>query len=374
MTIRNHCIRRDEEMKKIGIDVRMISHSGIGIRIQNLLKYLPKNSPKFKFFLFGDNEVLKTFPQAQDYPIIQYNPDIYSMQEFLGHPQMQTMDILDIPHFNFPLKYYRKCIVTVHDLTPYVMREFFPALSKRIYLQVIFRLLKKVRKVVTVSENTKLDLIKEFRFSPERIKVIYNGLNREIFYLRTETEVQAFKKKYNLPNSFYLAVGIGKEHKNYGFVIRAMNKLWQKGEFDSYLAIAGTGGSLPDFLEAPAKEAGDKIVLIPQLDYEELPLLYQSAKALIFPSLYEGFGFPLIEAQAMGCPVLSSNTSVMPEILGNSALFFDPRKQESFLLAFNTLLTNESMSQTLVETGLRNIDRFRWDTAVGKLLEIYERI
>lgn len=352
----------------------MISHSGIGVRIQNLLKYLPRYQSDLAFYLFGDKETLSQYPESSDFPIIQYNPEIYSMQEFLGHPEMKNMDILDIPHFNFPFKYFRKCMVTVHDLTPYVMREFFPAFSKRIYLQVVFRLMKKVKKVITVSEHTKQDLIKEFHYSKEKVHVIYNGLNRNVFYKRTEDEIVKFKKDYNLPNEFYLAVGIGKEHKNYGFVIRAMNKLWQNGSLKTPLAIAGTGGSLPDFLQEPSREAGSNLILVPRLKYEELALLYQSAKALIFPSLYEGFGFPLIEAQAVGCPVLSSNTSVMPEILGNSALFFDPRKQESFLLAFSMLLSEISPAKVIVEAGYKNIERFRWENAIEEIMEIYRKI
>jgi len=360
-------------MKKIGIDVRMIAHSGIGVRIQNLLKYLPKNSSEFEFYLFGDKQILKEFPETSHFPIIQYNPEIYSIPEFLGHSEMKNMDLLDIPHFNFPFKFFRKCIVTVHDLTPYVMREFFPSLSKRIYLQVTFRLMKKVKRVITVSEHTKKDLIKEFHYSKEKIDVIYNGINKEIFYKRSEGEVLNFKKTYNLPKEFYLAVGIGKEHKNYGFVIRAMNKLWKSGSLDTPLAIAGTGGSLPDFLEEPSKEAGKNLILIPKLKYEELPLLYQSAKALIFPSLYEGFGLPLIEAQAMGCPVLSSDTSVMPEILQDSAIFFDPRKQESFLQAFSLFLKNPEKQKEIIEKGYKNIERFKWEKAIQDIIEIYKK-
>ncbi|MEM4271011.1 MAG: glycosyltransferase family 1 protein [Candidatus Pacearchaeota archaeon] len=361
-------------MKKIGIDVRMIQHSGIGVRIQNILKYLPKQSSEFEFILFGNKSQLEKYPFTSDYPIIDYNANIYSISEFLGHPKMKDMDLLDIPHFNIPIKYFRKCVVTVHDLTPYVMREYFPQISKRIYLQVIFRLLKKVKEIITVSEYTKKDLLKEFRYNQEKIKVIYNGLNSEVFYPRSQDEVNEFRKKYFLPEEFFLCVGIGKEHKNFGFIIRIMNKLWKSGEFQTPLAIAGTNGKLPDFLEEPAREAGEKLILIPPLQYEELPLLYQSAKALIFPSLYEGFGFPLVEAQAVGCPVISSNTTVMPEILEDSALLFDPRKRESFLLALNLFLSPTSPRKSLIEAGFKNVQRFRWEKSVEEILNVYRSV
>lgn len=361
-------------MKKIGIDVRMIEHSGIGIRIQNILKYLPEKSKEFEFVLFGNKSVLNKYPYTSKYHIVQYDASIYSLLEFIGHPEMKNMDILDIPHFNLPIKYFRKCVVTVHDLTPYVMREYFPQISKRIYLQVIFRLLKKVKKVITVSEYTKIDLIKEFRFNEDKIKVIYNGLNSEIFYPHSKDEVENFRKNYSLPNEFFLVVGIGKEHKNFGFIIRIMNQLWNSGELQTPLAIAGTGGKLPEFLREVTQESGNKLILIPTLPYEELPLLYQSAKALIFPSLYEGFGFPLVEAQAVGCPVISSNTTVMPEILGDSALLFDPRKRESFLLAFKLFLSENSPKEKLIEAGFKNVQRFRWEKAVEEILNVYRNV
>lgn len=361
-------------MKKIGIDVRMIEHSGIGVRIQNILKYLPKDSKEFEFILFGDKPTLQKYPFTSHFPIVQFNASVYSIGEFLGHPEMKNMDILDIPHFNLPIKYFRKCVVTVHDLTPYVMREYFPQISKRVYLQVVFRLLKKVKKVITVSEYTKKDLLKEFRFHEDKIKVIYNGLNSEVFYPHSKEEVEKFRRKYNLPNEFFLVVGIGKEHKNFGFIIRIMNKLWKTEGFQTPLAIAGTSGKLPEFLQEPAREAGEKLILVPPLSYEELPLLYQSAKALIFPSLYEGFGFPLIEAQAVGCPVISSNTTVMPEILQNSALLFDPRKRESFLLALNLFLSSNSPRESLIEAGFKNVQRFRWDNAIEEILNVYRSV
>ena len=360
-------------MKKIGIDVRMIDHSGIGVRIQNILKYLPKQND-FEFVLFGDKSKLKKYPFTSNYSIVDYNASIYSISELLGHPKMKDMSLLDIPHFNIPIKYFNNCVVTVHDLTPYVMREYFPQISKRVYLQVIFRLLKRVKKIITVSEYTKQDLLKEFRYNPEKIKVIYNGLNSEIFYPHSKEEVNEFKKKYSLPEEFFLVVGIGKKHKNFGFIIRIMNKLWQNNEFQTPLVIAGTGGKLPEFLNEVASQAGPRLILVPPLEYEELPLLYQSSKALIFPSLYEGFGFPLIEAQAVGCPVISSNTTVMPEILQNSALLFDPRKQESFLLALNLFLSPNTPQKSLIEAGFQNAKRFRWENSVQEILNVYKSI
>jgi glycosyltransferase involved in cell wall biosynthesis len=253
------------------------------------------------------------------------------------------------------------------------MKDLFPQMSKRIYLQIVFRMLKFAKRIVTVSENTKSDLIREFGFKENKIQKIYNGVDTTLFYSRTSEEIAKFKNKYSLPEKFLLAVGIGKEHKNYKFIINSLNKFWTNRELQIPLVIAGTNGKLPDFLEDVALIAGKNIILAPKFPYQELSLLYQSAEFLIFPSLYEGFGFPLIEAQASSCPVLSSNVSVMPEILENSAEYFSPTDELSFLACITNALGNNFPRKKYIELGLKNCKRFSWEKAAMETVELYRK-
>lgn len=360
-------------MKKIGIDVRMIEHSGIGVRILNLVQHLAKEKrDDLDIYLFGNAEILGKYGLDKEFKIIEYKAGVYSLREFFGHSKMAEMDILDIPHFNVPLRFLKKCIVTIHDIIPYKMKEFFPSKIKRIYMKLIFFLIQKFSlKVVSVSEYTKRDLVEVFDFSEMQIVNIYNGLNHELFFPHSKTEVTEFRMKYNLEKEYLLTVGIGKEHKNLGFLLRVLTPLWLEGNLDLPLVLAGAGGKIPEHLIEFIRPVEKFIIPFQKISYEELPLLYQAAKMLIFPSLYEGFGFPLLEAQAVGCPVLSSNVSVMPEILRASAYFFDPIDEDKFRQEFRLFMLNPSLLKSKISLGYENVKRFTWKKAAEETLKLY---
>jgi glycosyltransferase involved in cell wall biosynthesis len=353
---------------KVGIDARMIKHSGIGVRLYHILSHLSKLENLPEIYLFGDPSLLTEFKSLSKFQIVPYHAEIYSIQELLGHPDMKSMDLLDIPHFNFPIKYINKCIVTIHDLTPYVMRDFFPSRIKRIYLQIIFRLLRFTKKIITVSEYTANDLEKYFGYSHLNSIVIYNAVDHTIFQTKTISEISNFKRKYNLPENYFLCVGIGKGHKNFNFIIQSLHDKILDNEIQTPIVIAGTGGILPDYLSNLISGIEKFIICLPKIDYSELPLLYAGAKCLLYPSLYEGFGLPLLEAQASNCPVISSNVSVMPEILKDSALYFDPKKSSELI---DSILKLESKSMELIGKGRKNVERFNWNDSALKLLEVY---
>lgn len=361
-------------MKKIGIDVRMIEHSGIGVRILNLIQHIAKEKRDgLEIYLFGNSQILGKYGLDKEYNIIEYNVGIYSIREFWGHSKMAEMDILDIPHFNIPIRYLKKCIVTIHDIIPYKMKEFFPSKLKRIYMKLIFFLIKKYSiKVVSVSECTKKDLVDIFHYSVNQIVNIYNGLNHELFFQHPKKEVNDFREKYNLEKEYLLTVGIGKGHKNLGFIIDSLSPLWLEESLDLPLVIAGAGGKIPEHLIETIRPVEKFIIPFQKISYEELPLLYQSAKMLIFPSLYEGFGFPPLEAQGVGCPVLSSNLSVMPEVLGGSAYYFNPKDIKKFREEFRLFILNPSLLKTKVPLGYENTKRFNWKKTAKETLQLYK--
>ncbi len=362
-------------VKKIGYDARMIQHSGIGVRIHHILHYLlSKNNGRFRFFLFGSEQKLAEFQKYPDVEIVEYHRPIYSLREFFGHPMMRKMDLLDIPHFNAPWLHLNKTIVTVHDLTPYILKTYFPSPVKRFYLKVVFQILKKAKRVVGVSEHTLKDLVKEFQFPEKKLNLIYNGLEKKVFYRRPTEEVESFRKKHNLPSKFLLSVGIGKEHKNLKFVVQSLRLAWLTDKLKLPLVIAGCGGKIPDYLQKVAEGLENFLIPMKYIDYSELPLLYQASEVLVYPSLYEGFGFPLIEAQAQGIPVYSSNASVMPEILGESAIYFNPYDDPYFLNKLIQLLSDPKKMEDLVNKGYQNIERFSWEDAAEKTITLYETI
>ncbi|EMN45743.1 glycosyltransferase family 4 protein [Leptospira weilii] len=399
--------KRKEGQKKralaIGLDARMIAHSGIGMRIRGLLKYLGPIALKenFQIYLFGDvttilNEGILCYEFSDfeknrsetetsdnsskkekdfSYPVIRYRSPIYSLSEFLGHPLMGRMDLLDIPHFNAPLRYLRKSIVTIHDIIPFRMKEFHSSFLKRIYMQVVFRLLRRFsKKIVSVSEYTAKDLEFVFGFSKEEIKVIHNGVDRSVFYPATPTEKKKFLKKYELKEGYLLSVGIGKGHKNLNFVLNALKPLWDSKILKTKWVLGGVSGKIPDYLQADIMGYENRILPMERLSLNELRCLYSCAGLFIFPSKYEGFGFPPLEAQACGRPVVSSDTTVMPEILRDSVYYFSPNKPEELQSLLRDFSKNRNIVKNLIIKGKKNSARFSWEKAALEILEVYKSL
>ncbi|EMK10738.1 MULTISPECIES: glycosyltransferase family 4 protein [Leptospira] len=387
----------------IGLDARMISHSGIGMRIRGLLKYLGPISKKEKIqiYLFGDLKTIQNegischeffgFEQNQNpittkhksirnikdfsYPVISYHTQIYSFSEFLGHPWMNQMDILDIPHFNAPLTHLHKSIVTIHDIIPFRMKEFHSSFVKRIYMQVVFRLIRSFsKKIVSVSKYTAMDLESVFGFSKDKIKLIYNGIDHTIFYPATSMEKKNFLKKYNLKEGYLLSVGIGKGHKNLNLVLDVLKSLWDSKVLKTKWVLGGTSGKIPDYLQSYIVGYEDQIVPMKRLTLEELRCLYSCAGLFIFPSKYEGFGFPPLEAQACGCPVISSNSTVMPEILQNSVFYFSPENPSELENLLKNFLKNHNSVKKLIPQGKKNSGKFSWKKAASETLEVYKNL
>lgn len=361
--------------QKIGYDARMIENSGIGIRIQHILKFWPLSPHTADLFIFGDPVVLKKYDLPKTAQIIEYKTSIYSPKEFLGHPRMAEMDILDIPHFNIPFLYIRKCIVTIHDLIPYHFKAAHSSLVKRVYMQIVFRLIQWFAlKIVTVSEYTKQDLVQSFGYSDEKISVVYNGIDLKNFLKQSPTKLSQFRKKHKLPKSYLFTVGIGKTHKNFPFLLSNLEVLWANKELSLPLVVGGLSKEIPDeFLEFQ-KKYPDKIYFLSHLPYAELPLAYQAAELFLYPSLFEGFGFPVLEAQAVGTPVFSSNASVLPEVLGTSYEPFDPKDPSSFQKKLLSLLKDSKRQKELKALGEKNAKRFQWKSAIDNLNYIYQAI
>jgi glycosyltransferase involved in cell wall biosynthesis len=347
----------------IGFDARMIEHSGIGTRIQNLLKFWVPSFENEKIFLFGNPEQIRNHSIPKNSEIIPYSVPIYHPRELLGHPHFKKMDLLEIPHFNAPTPFLKKSIITIHDIIPYRMRDIHGSFKKRAYLYYQFAMLKNFsHTVVTVSDFTKTDLLSAFDWKRDNIYKIYNGVDETIFNMNKKP----VKLTIDLPKEYILTVGIGKDHKNFPFLWKNIKFLIQNKKLNIPLVVMGAGNFWPTDFPNLTEEDMKSIILLPKLPLEEIPQIYQNAKFMIYPSLYEGFGFPAVEAGAMGCPVLSSNRTVLPEILGESAVYFDPHSDEDLRDKIQDLLKNPEQLKFMSLKGIENAKRFSWGDACQK--------
>ena len=359
---------------KITFDARMIRNSGIGTQVFHVIRELADKTNIDLSLIGNPSEIYMVLPEFRG-KIIPFNAEIYSPKEQIFFPHISG-GLLHIPHYNAPIKKLKDSLVVVHDLI-HLQSEEFKSPKFRVYAGFMLgRVAKKARYIITVSEYTKQQMIRTFPACTGKISVIHNGLDHSVFKIQKKNEIRAFKKKYSLPDQFFLTVGIGKRHKNIDFVIRSLSPLWKNKSLKKDLVMAGTGGSLPDYVSDEIKKngVGDFIKLTPFFDTEELPLLYASADALIMPSLLEGFGFPVIEAMACGTPVLSSDRTSLPEIAGDAAMYFNPENEESLADAVRMFLSRPPVRKKMTALGLKQAKKFSWEKHVKELIEIYSRI
>ena len=353
----------------------MIAHSGIGTQIQNVLALLTA-TPEVRLHLLGAEREIRRFLPDFAGPITEFNSPIYSMREQVHFPGPDIDEILHVPHYNAPIRYLGKTLVMLHDLIHLQSREFAKP-QYRIYASSLLAMIaRRAAHIATVSDTTRMEFLKRYPRAAPKTTVLYNGINHGLFRPTGGDVQRKFRRKYDLPAEYLLAVGIGKMHKNIDFVIRSLAPLWRSGTLKEKLVLAGTAGKLPEYVSAALERerAQDHLVLLPRVPEAELPAMYGAARLFIFPSLLEGFGFPLIESMACGTPAVSSSASCLPEIGADAALYFDPRDPESLRRAVRRVLEDRKLSQKMRTGGLRRSADFQWQKHVHGLIELYRTI
>jgi len=362
---------------RIGIDARMITHPGIGRYIRGLLKGISESEKDYKYLLLGDKEHLEEFLERHNFSFRASNAPIYGIREQLSlFLKVRGVDVFHFPHYNIPILYKDKYVSTVHDLIHLIFPEHLPSKLAYLYAKNMFRALaKNSEKVITVSENTKNDLIKYTDISPYKIKVIYEGVDPTFRRLDEET-LDFTRFKYNLHKPFILFVGTLKPHKNVIGMLNAYLHLKRSGKIEEQLVIVGRqdkkAKQINNFLESLGPEDG--IRYLGGIPHDDMPRIYNLAKMLLFVSFYEGFGLPPLEAMACGVPCLCSNAASIPEVVGDAALLIDPHSEEEISDGIYKLVQNDSLRKELVCNGFERIKLFNWNDTAKKTLEVYEEV
>ncbi len=285
--------------------------------------------------------------------------------------QARGFDLLISPttHGSFSL---RNQIITIHDLLSLRYKNI--SAHQRIYFKYLLPMLvSKARLIITVSETTRQDIIQLLKCPEHKVHVIYNGYDHDRYYPIEENK-QRIRWKYGLDN-YLLAVGPTYPHKNFDVLINAYKNLDESIKHEYPLAIAGGKRPYTDQLKQLVKKLklGHHVHFLGYVPMELMPSLYREAYALVFPSLYEGFGFPLLEAMACGCPVIASNTSSMPEVCGNAALYFDPTNPTALSLSIEKIIAEKSLRTQLRKEGLIQSKKFSWEKTAQQLKNLIEK-
>lgn len=281
-------------------------------------------------------------------------------------------DVLFVPAHVLPIIRPRRTLVTVHDLGYWYFPQAHPCLQRR-YLDLSTRWNARVSThILADSEATRTDLIKLYNTPPEKITVAYPGYDESLSPVRDPLALAAVRHRYNIPGDYFLYLGTLQPRKNLVRLIRAYSCLSTRAA----LVLAGKRGWLSDDLMPLVRRLGlEGRVLFPgYVSPEDRAPLLSGALAFVFPSLYEGFGLPVLEAQACGCPVICSNTSSLPEVAGDSALLVPPHDVSALADAMARLENDPQLRRDLIEKGFANVRRFSWERCARTVLQVIEEM
>jgi glycosyltransferase involved in cell wall biosynthesis len=354
-------------MKNIAVDTRMLESSGIGTVLRNILKRAIPAMPDTKFYLLGKPEVLEKYSylNGKNTAIIACKSPIYSIKEQfeIASKIPHDTDLLWAPHYNIPVFYPGKILVTVHDVFHLAMPQFVDGALKKIYAHLMFNAVaKKATHIICVSHFTQNELHRFTNVSSKKISVIYNGVDKY-----WQAPLQATEKIFKKP--YILYVGNVKPHKNLKVLVKAFMNVMERIPHSLVIVGKKEGFITGDKeIASLSLKAGDRISFTGFVSDEKLKNYYRHADLFVFPSLYEGFGLPPLEASAAGCKnILCSDIPVLREIYGQSFSYFPPNDVRKLSEAIIGCLEHP-----LSKDAKKLCDFYSWDKAASQYIELFQ--
>jgi len=362
---------------------------GVSTYVRNLIRELPRLAPDWEFFVFAYffrdyAEKLARLPDPEGYRFSRLVPRwpesvVDRLEWNWGVPLIRSCmrrHRIDLLHAHrIPRKPPKPCVATIHDLFPVVHPEWTSDFLIDQYERILRPGMARVDRVIAVSEHTKKDLIERWRVPEEKIVVTHEGVDRDLFRPLPEAEKTALRKRLGLPERFVLMVGPFDPWCHPGNVPRALARL-PLALKDVGVVFAGKGGATRPEVERLTAEEGlsARAVWTGFVPQTELVGLYNLAEALVYPSFYEGFGLPVLEAMACGTPVVTANTSSLPEVAGGAALLVDPTRVDAIADALRRVLDDPSERALRVERGFARAKELSWAETARKTLAVYQSL
>lgn len=368
---------------KIGIDARMYGakQSGIGNYIRYLTDALFSVDSKNEYIMFMRE------PEFSRYEILDRRvkkilspPKWYSWSEQINMPKIlakEKCDLIHFPHFNSPILYRGNSVVTIHDIIPFYYPGYKAEKSiiRRLgYKYVFHNSIHHAKNVISVSEHTKKDIVNLSGVSEKKINVIYLGVDQKFYQKPKEAEIYRIKQKYGIKNPAILYVGIWRSHKNVPGVIRAFNEFRRKYKTKAHLILGGEydPGYPESMREINASPYKSDIIRIGFIQEADLVPLYYASDALLHLSLYEGNALTCLEAIAANTPVIASKMTAIPEILGDAALYCNPRDPVEAAEKIYRLLNDKELYKKMQEKGVKKASEYDWKRTANETLRVYE--
>lgn len=353
---------------KIAIDVQTTlgQPTGFGFYVSNLVNYLQKQNTPHTFELIE--------PQSsQDFSTPQRL--IWDQFRFPAIAKNKKVDLIHQPCFSAPFSFSGPVVITIHDIISLLFPENIPFASRMFYSKWMPFSYSKATKIITISESTKNDIVRVLRIPEEKITVIPLAVDDKFRKPAKNNEVKEVAKKYNIKNDYILHIGTLEPRKNLGFLIDVFSEVIQSTTSrDLSLVITGKKGWYYEDLFDKVRKLNleGKVIFTGYIDEADKPALYKGAKIFAFPSIYEGFGLPPLEAMASGIPVISSNTSSMGEVVGEAGILLSPKDQKEWVKAIRKVNETPQLRLEMVGKNKEQVRKFSWEKTAQKTIEVYE--
>jgi glycosyltransferase involved in cell wall biosynthesis len=364
----------------IGFDAKRIydNTTGLGNYGRSLMHNLIRWFPQYDYKLFVHHRYFDGSPfkyqNFVDRTILSnhYLPDVWRSTDIVQDIVKQDVNIFhglsnELP-MGLPTKV--KTIVTIHDIIFHKFPDYFPLLDRQVYKFKVKKACESANAIVAVSKNTREDLIQDFKVPEEKIFIVNPTWGREFEYEYTNWFTELLRHKYNIPFHFVLFVGSCSQRKNLKVVIDAL-EFPENSELA--LVVVTEGGDMLQEMESyiENKEVRHRVYFLRKVPWYELPGIYHMAKCVVYPSLYEGFGLPVIEGLRMNIPVVASNTSSMQEAGGPGAIYVDPKDVEGWADAINKAVLDKATAHRLINEGRQYIQRFSPEAVTIEMMDLY---
>ena len=362
----------------IGLDARKIQDFGIGTYVRNLVRSLTALDRENRYVLLvrpADREFLPELPE--NFKVAIESSPVYSLREILAlswQLYRLDLDLYHSTHYVLPGFIKGRVVVTIHDIIHLLYPEFLPSGLAFFYAQgMIRRGLSRGDRVIAVSQNTKADLMEYFEVDGKKIQVIYNGVEDRFRQRLPEDEIERRLAEHGIRRPYLLFVGNPKPHKNLDNVVQAYARARRLAQFDAPLLCVGGKEGGDEKVRQRALYLGleDRVRQIGHVPDDALPAIYQGAELFLYPTLYEGFGLPVIEAMASGVAVITSNTSALKEIAEGYAHLVDPLDIDGMAKAIARCMADPEHRTALAKLGTRRAEDFRWERTARRTLDVY---
>jgi glycosyltransferase involved in cell wall biosynthesis len=366
---------------RIAIDVRKLHDYGIGTYVRNLVHWLSRIDDDNRYVLLcrpGDAAPLSELGQRFiPWPVTAGN---YSVREQVAIPMALArarVDLFHAPHYVVSPLTPGPFVVTIHDCIHLRFPEYLPGRLAYRYAKTMMRSsAHRSRRILTVSEASRQDIVDFLGVAASKIEVVANAIDERVTAPPTEADLNRIRDRYQLNSPFVLYTGNIKPHKNVDRLIEAFALLRRDGLADLKLLIIGDEVSKYPNLRrlVHSHQLHRHVRFLGFVSDEMLAVLYRLATVFVFPSLYEGFGLPPLEAMAAGVPVITSNVSSLPEVVGDAAILIDPRDPAAIAAAITRVVGDAGLRADLVRRGHERVKAFSWERSVLRIRDVYGEV